>query len=67
MYLTLEDRGGLESLCASWRQRPPRETGGNRGAPPRGVDVKPPPGDPGIRVFGPILGIFPKIGVSGSF
>jgi len=26
---------------------------GNRGAPARGVDVKPPPGDPGIPEFGP--------------
>jgi len=40
---------------------------GYRGAPPRGVDVKPPPGIPEIRDFRPFLGIFPKMGFLATF
>jgi len=45
-----------------WRgSRPPLpDLPGNRGAPARGVDVKPPPGDPGIRDFRPPFGDFPQ-------
>jgi len=51
---------------------PPQEEGpetprpGYR-APARGVDVKPPPGDPEIRDFCPFLSILLKIGVPGPF
>jgi len=41
--------------------------GGYRGAPPRGVDVKPPPGVPEIRDFRPLFGDFAKKGGLGPF
>jgi len=64
--------GGLRDLPGGPKYHPrpwraPDPLSGNRGAPARGVDVKPPPGDPGNPDFYPFLRKMAKNGHFGRF